>query len=106
MEQRGVVRAGQDVGADPRIEALAGAVHRMRRELDSYPAQLRDRLEAERELEALAAAAEAGAPAPAELRQSLLLLAAAVGSVSALASPLAAVRGAVELFGTAPRTTH
>ncbi|UNZ16790.1 DUF5955 family protein [Streptomyces sp. 891-h] len=103
--KRRVVAAGHDAGADPRIEALSRAVHRMRRALDGHPAELRDRREAERELEALAAAVRSGAPVAEELRHSLLLLAAAVGSVSALARPLVAVREAVELFGTGRRPT-
>ncbi|MGB8946529.1 MAG: DUF5955 family protein, partial [Streptomyces sp.] len=40
-----------------------------------------------------------GAPEVPRLRRSLLLVAGAIGSVSALASGLAAVRGAVDLFG-------
>ncbi|MBO8200208.1 hypothetical protein KBZ21_15055 [Streptomyces sp. A73] len=104
--KRRVVTAGHDTGADPRIEALGRAVHRMRRALDAHPAELRDRREAERELDALAASVRSQAPVAEELRHSLLLLAAAVGSVSALALPLAAVREAVELFGTGPRPTH
>ncbi|UNT01297.1 DUF5955 family protein [Streptomyces tubbatahanensis] len=106
MAQWGPVAAEPDTGVDPRVEALRSAVHRMRRELDAYPAELRDRREAERELDVLAASVHSGAPATEELRHSLLLLAAAVGSVSALALPLAAVREAVELFGTAPRAAH
>ncbi|NSC24556.1 hypothetical protein FM076_26745 [Streptomyces albus subsp. chlorinus] len=106
MGQWGAVAAGHETGGDPRVAALGRAVRRMRRELDAYPADLRDRREAERELDVLAATVHSGAPAPEELRHSLLLLAAAVGSVSALAPPLAAVREAVELFGTAPRATH
>ncbi|WP_307808219.1 DUF5955 family protein [Streptomyces oryzae] len=103
--QRRTVAAGHDTGADPRIEALGRAVHRMRRALDAHPAELRDRREAERGLEALAASVRSGAPVAEELRHSLLLLAAAVGSVSALALPLAGVREAVELFGSGPRPT-
>ncbi|MGI5348102.1 DUF5955 family protein [Streptomyces sp. CA-250714] len=103
--QRRTPAAGHDTGADPRIEALSRAVHRMRRALDAHPAELHDRREAERELDALAASARSGAPVAEELRHSLLLLAAAVGSVSALARPLVGVREAVELFGSGPRPT-
>ncbi|WP_326687175.1 MULTISPECIES: DUF5955 family protein [unclassified Streptomyces] len=100
------VVAGHDTGTDPRVETLARTVRRMRSALDAHPADLPDRREAERELDALAAVARAGAPVAEELTHSLLLLAAAVGSVSALALPLGAVREAVELFGRSPRTVR
>ncbi|WP_240555465.1 DUF5955 family protein [Streptomyces albus] len=106
MEQWGAVSAGRGTKTDPRVVELGNAVRWTRRELDAYPADLRDRREAERVLDALAATARSGVPAPEELRDSLLVLAAAVGSVSALSRPLAAVRAAVELFGAAPRATR
>ncbi|SER78478.1 hypothetical protein SAMN05421870_104218 [Streptomyces qinglanensis] len=102
--ERRSATAGHDTGADPRVEALGRAVQRMRRALDAHPAELPDRREAERGLDALTAAVRSGAPAAEELRYPLLLLAAAVGSVSALARPLVGVREAVELFGTGPRS--
>ena len=102
--QRRTLAAGHNTGTDPRIEELGCAVHRMRRALDAHPADLRDRREAERELDALAALVRWEHQRREELRHSLLLLAAAVGSVSALALPLVGVREAVELFcGSAPR---
>lgn len=96
--------AARDSGGDPRVEALGRAVARARHELDAYEAHLSDRAEAERELGVLDAAVRSAAPEVAELRQSLLLLTAAVGSVSALTGALAEVRKAIEIFGTpAPR---
>jgi hypothetical protein len=88
-----------DSGIDPRVSGLVVAVHRLRAELDAYPAQLRDRHAAEDELDALDAKAAEGAPVAAELRTSLLQIVAAVGSVSALSGPVADLRKAVELFG-------
>lgn len=99
--------AGADGAEDPRVPVLRRAVRRLRRELDAYPAELCDRCSAEDELDRLAAllGAEAGAgtaavvPETAVLRRSLLLITAAVGSVSALGAALAEVRTAIELFG-------
>ncbi len=93
--------AGGDGAAapDPRVTGLATAVAQMRVALDAYPVELRDRRPAEDQLDALAAMARSGTPDVPSLRQSLLLISAALGSVSALAAPLAALRGAVELFG-------
>lgn len=90
-------------GEDPRVVALRRAAARLRSELDAYPADLRDRSAAEDGLTALDAMAGTGAPEVPSLRHSLLLIAAAVGSVSALAAALAEVRKAVELFGDPPR---
>ncbi|MGW7264670.1 DUF5955 family protein [Streptomyces sp. NPDC054842] len=90
-------------GEDPRVAELRSAVSRLRRELAAVPADFPDRGIAEDELAALAAMAVGGAPEIPRLRRSLLLIAGAIGSVSALASGLADVRGAVELFGTPPR---
>ncbi|CAG7653626.1 DUF5955 family protein [Actinacidiphila bryophytorum] len=92
----GADRSGSDVrtvnggGAD-----LPAAVARLERDLAAYRPALPDRAVAEVELAALARQA-AGAPAPDQLRHSLLLVAAALGSVSALTAPLAALREAVE----------
>ncbi|HEY5837357.1 MAG TPA: DUF5955 family protein [Streptomyces sp.] len=80
---------------------LRTAVARLRRELSAYRPQLPDRAVAEDGLAALdhqaAAADEASGLVDIEhLRHSLLLVAAALGSVSALAAPVNAVREAVE----------
>ncbi|MGV9882130.1 DUF5955 family protein [Streptomyces sp. NPDC003006] len=84
---------------DPRVAELRAAVARLRRELAAHPAEFADRGIAEEELAALAAMASGGTPEIPRLRRSLLLVAGAIGSVSALATGLAAVRGAVEMFG-------
>ncbi len=88
-----------DSGEDPRVTALRAAVSRLRRELAAHPAEFRDRGIAEEELAALHAMAQDGAPEAVRLRRSLLLVAAAIGSVSALAPAVTSVRDAVELFG-------
>ncbi|WP_344324446.1 DUF5955 family protein [Streptomyces macrosporus] len=87
---------GQD---DPRVVELHRAVTRLRRELAGYRACLADRAIAEEELAAVDAMVRAGEPEVARLRHSLLLIAGAIGSVSALAEALGEVRNAVELFG-------
>jgi hypothetical protein len=86
-------------GEDPRVTELRVAVSRLRRQLAAYPAELPDRPIAEEELAALAAMTVGGVPETARLHRSLLLLAGAIGSVSALAQGLTRVRAAVELFG-------
>ncbi|PAZ16850.1 hypothetical protein CLM62_05915 [Streptomyces sp. SA15] len=88
---------------DPRVAELRTAVSRLRRELAAHPAEFHDRVIAEDELAALAAMTTDGAPEVARLRRSLLLIAGAIGSVSALAGGLSEVRRAVELFGEPPR---
>ncbi|MFF4346870.1 DUF5955 family protein [Streptomyces sp. NPDC001530] len=88
---------------DSRVAELRTAVSRLRRELAAHPAEFPDRGIAEDELAALAAMAVSGIPEIPRLRRSLLLLAGAIGSVSALATGLADVRSAVELFGEPPR---
>ncbi|MFF9867645.1 DUF5955 family protein [Streptomyces sp. NPDC013953] len=88
---------------DPRVVELRTAVSRLRRELAAHPGEFLDRGIAEDELAALAAMAVGGVPEVRRLRRSLLLVAAAIGSVSALATALAGVRHAVELFGEPPR---
>lgn len=75
--------------------ALRAAVGRLEQELAAYRRALPDRAVAEDGLAELARQA-AGDPAPDQLRHSLLLVAAALGSVSALAAPLAVLREAVE----------
>lgn len=89
-------------GEDPRVTELRTAVSRLRRELAGHRAEFPDRAIAEDELAALDAMAVTGAPEIPRLRRSLLLIAGAVGSVSALASALRDVRIAVDLFGEPP----
>ncbi|MHC5261188.1 DUF5955 family protein [Streptomyces sp. UC4497] len=98
VEQRLV--AGSDV--DPRVDELRTAVSRLRRELAAHPVEFPDRGIAEDELAALDAMAGGGRPEVPRLRRSLLLVAGAIGSVSALSAALSQVRGAVELFGGPP----
>ncbi|MDX3528158.1 DUF5955 family protein [Streptomyces sp. ID05-39B] len=88
---------------DPRVAELRTAVSRLRRELAALPAEFPDRVIAEDELAALAAMAAHGIPEIPRLRRSLLLIAGAIGSVSALARGLSQVRSAVDLFGEPPR---
>ncbi|MBT2385112.1 DUF5955 family protein [Streptomyces sp. ISL-11] len=100
-EGAGVVeeqRVGR-VGEDPRVSELCDAVSRLRRALAGHPALLPDRDAAEDELAALDAMAREGRPEVPRLRRSLLLVAGAVGSVSALAPALGEVRAAVDRFG-------
>lgn len=84
---------------DPRVAELRTAVSRLRRELATHPAEFPDRGIAEDELAALAAMVAGGVPETPRLRRSLLLIAGSIGSVSALATRLADVRNAVDLFG-------
>lgn len=90
--------AGQGV---PGGGSLCEAVARLQRELRAYRPVLPDRAVAEDQLDALARQA-AGLPpslcftTTECLRHSLLLVAAAIGSVSALAGPLDSLREAVE----------
>ncbi|WP_330337074.1 DUF5955 family protein [Streptomyces sp. NBC_00557] len=86
-------------GEDPRVAELRTAVARLRRELAALPADFPDRAIAEDELAALAAMATGGSPEIPRLRSSLLLIAGAIGSVSALSRGLREVRQAVDLFG-------
>ena len=90
-------RAAED-GGDPRVARLQQAVARLRRELAGHPADLPDRAVAEDELAVLDAMVSAGFPEVPRLRHSLLLVAGAVGSVSALGAALGEVRKAVETF--------
>lgn len=83
---------------DPRVAELRTAVSRLRRELAAHPAEFPDRGIAEDELAALAAMTSGGIPETPRLRRSLLLIAGAIGSVSALARGLSDVRDAVDLF--------
>ncbi|MER6270289.1 DUF5955 family protein [Streptomyces sp900105755] len=88
---------------DPRVTELRTAVSRLRRELAAHPAEFPDRAIAEDELAALAAMATGGLPEIPRLRRSLLLIAGAIGSMSALSRGLSEVRQAVDLFGETPR---
>jgi hypothetical protein len=90
-------------GEDPRVAELRAAVSRLRRELALHRAEFADRGIAENELAALDAMAVSGMPEVRRLRRSLLVIAGAIGSVSALANGLTGVRRAVELFGEPPR---
>lgn len=88
-------------GASGAEAGLVSAVTRLEAELAAYRPDLPDRAVAEEELAALVRQARAarGPAGPADterLRRSLLLVVAALGSVSALAEPLGAVREAVE----------
>ncbi|KUJ71035.1 hypothetical protein ACZ90_01020 [Streptomyces albus subsp. albus] len=103
MEGAAPARAGAiGAGGDARAGELGWAVARLRRELAVHPADLPDRAIAEDELAALAAMAASGAPETPRLRRSLLIIAGALGSVSALALALGAVRRAIDLFGELP----
>ncbi|MFF3763367.1 DUF5955 family protein [Streptomyces sp. NPDC001922] len=88
---------------DPRVAELRAAVSRLRRELAGHPADLSDRAVAEDELAALDAMVRAGAPEVPRLRRSLLLVAGALGSVSALGPALADMREVIDAFGDLPR---
>ncbi|WP_442538499.1 DUF5955 family protein [Streptomyces pseudogriseolus] len=79
---------------------LRSAVARLRRQLAAHRAEFRDRSIAE---EALATLAAADRPDVPMLRRSLLLVAGAIGSVSALGDGLRQLREAVDLFGVSPR---
>jgi hypothetical protein len=84
---------------DPRVTELRSAVSGLRRRLAAHPGDFADRSIAEEELAALDAMAVAGIPEIPQLRRSLLLIAGAIGSVSALSAGLSEVRRAVDLFG-------
>ncbi|MFF2376198.1 DUF5955 family protein [Streptomyces xiamenensis] len=86
-------------GEDPRLMSLRAAVERLWVDLSGYQAPLADREVAERELTGLLGLLDAGVPEGAPLSTALLRIAAAVGSVSALAPAVSQLREAVELFG-------
>jgi hypothetical protein len=81
------------------VGELSSAVARLRRQLAAHPGEFRDRSIAEEELAALAALAATGSPDVGRLRRSLLLIAGAIGSVSALGQGVRELREAVDLFG-------
>jgi hypothetical protein len=85
------------------VARLRTAVSRLRRELAAHPAEFPDRVVAEDELAALAAMTAHGVPEVLRLRRSLLVIAGAIGSMSALRRGLVDVRAAVDLFGEPPR---
>ena len=87
---------------DPRVAELRTAVSRLRRELAAHPAEFPDRGIAEDELAALAAMALSGMPEIPRLRRSLLLIAGAIGSVSALATGLRAYAAPWSCSGNRP----
>ncbi|MGW4031331.1 DUF5955 family protein [Streptomyces sp. NPDC004838] len=90
-------------GEDPRAAELHAAVSRLRRELAAHPGRFSDRDIAEDELAVLDAMVASGTPEIPRMRRSLLLIAGAIGSVSALVPGLMEVRKAVDLFGEVPR---
>ena len=89
-------------GEDPRAAELRAAVSRLRRELAGHPVEFSDRGIAEDELAVLAAMIASGDPEIPRMRRSLLLIAGAIGSVSALSPALMQVRNAVDLFRDLP----
>ncbi|MFJ6749052.1 DUF5955 family protein [Streptomyces sp. NPDC091266] len=91
------------VEGDPRVTELRGAVARLRRQLAVLPGELPDRVAADDELAALDAMVSHGLPEVPRLRRSLLLIAGAVGSVSALSPALTEVREGIDRFGELPR---
>ncbi|GAB7030178.1 DUF5955 family protein [Streptomyces platensis subsp. malvinus] len=102
MEQlQGDVRVSRADG-DPRVAELRGAVARLRRQLAVLPGELPDRAAADEELAALDAMVSHGMPEVPRLRRSLLLIAGAVGSVSALSPALSEVRVGIDRFGPLP----
>ncbi|MFJ9847792.1 DUF5955 family protein [Streptomyces sp. NPDC101150] len=88
---------------DVRVQELRGAVARLRRQLAVLPGELPDRAAADDELAALDAMVSHGIPEVPRLRRSLLLIAGAVGSVSALSPALTEVREGIDSFGELPR---
>jgi NADPH:quinone reductase-like Zn-dependent oxidoreductase len=92
-----VVGVGEEAGSAAGM--LREAVDRLRRDLAAHPANLPDRAAAEYELALMDAMVMCGGPEVGRLRGSLLLVAAALGSVSALRESLAALRTAVDAFG-------
>ncbi|MFE7134406.1 DUF5955 family protein [Streptomyces sp. NPDC057638] len=82
--------------------ALSAAVARLRRELDGRPGNGPDLAIAEEELTTLDSMVARGRYEVPRMRRSLLLIAGAIGSVSALGPALMEVRRAVDLFGEVP----
>lgn len=92
-------QAPRSLAEEHRRSALRAAVDRLRRDLCGYQASLADREVAERQLAVLQRMSQADVMEEATLRDALLLIAAAVGSVSALAPAVAQLSAAVEPFG-------
>ncbi len=84
---------------DPRIAELRAAAAWLRHEMDLHRVAPPDRGAAEAELLALERRVASGELTVPALRGSLLALAGALGSVSALAAPFSAFHRAVEVFG-------
>ncbi|MEU7433885.1 DUF5955 family protein [Streptomyces sioyaensis] len=103
VEQLQSDRRKTGVEGDPRVHELRGAVARLRRQLAVLPGELLDRAAADDELAALDAMVSHGLPEVPRLRRSLLLIAGAVGSVSALSPALTEVREGIDRFGELPR---
>ncbi|MEO3753800.1 DUF5955 family protein [Streptomyces sp. B6B3] len=101
-EPRRIRGLGEGAEESP-LSALGVAVARLRRELGGYRAVLADREVAERQLATLERLIAGGDPDESDLRDALLLIAAAVGSVSALAAATAQLRRAVERLAMARR---
>jgi hypothetical protein len=91
-----------DSDENPRATQLRVAVCRLQRELAGHPAEFPDRGIAEEELAVLAAMVAAGEPEIPRMHRSLLLIAGAIGSVSALGPALMDVRNAVDLIVEVP----
>jgi len=92
-------RSAGAAGTDPRVAALRAAADRLERELRGFRSPLADREVAERQLAVLSGMSDDAVPDGAALRDALLLIAAALNSVSVLAPAVAQLREAVELFG-------
>jgi hypothetical protein len=104
LERRRTLDTGRDPQTDElRVAKLRAAVSRLCRELACHPADLPDRAVAEDELATLGAMARHGEPDVTRLRRSLLLVASALGSVSALAPTLGELREVIDSFGELPR---
>ena len=88
-----------DGRSEPRLVALRAAVIRLHRELTGHRATLPDRAIADEELAALTARLMAASPPEVSgLQYSLLVIAGALGSVTALQDAFCEVRHAVERF--------
>ncbi|MDI5964244.1 DUF5955 family protein [Streptantibioticus silvisoli] len=83
---------------DPRVAALRAAIAWLSHELAAYPATLPDRPVAQEALSDIDTRAATGHLTAPTLRASLLTVAGALGSISALALPLTALRRAADPF--------
>lgn len=99
-ERYGTAVPGAAKGAaETERAALRAAVARVRRELADHPADLPDRGVAEEALASLAAVVVSAPVDTERLRHGLLLVVAAVGSVSALSAAVGELRAAAGAFG-------